>query len=73
VDTVSITDLNLLLGRLNAEYFLGGQVTLDVERARHEVQRQIATPLGLSLERAAAGVIEIFESTLRNEAVSRIK
>ena len=72
VDTVSITDLNLLLGRLNADYFLGGQVKLDVERARHEVQRQIATPLGLPLEQAAAGVIEIFESTLRNEAVSRI-
>lgn len=71
VDTVSITDLNLLLGRLNADYFLGGQVTLDVERARHEVQRQIATPLGLPLERAAAGVTEIFESTLRNEGASR--
>jgi N-methylhydantoinase A/acetone carboxylase beta subunit len=72
VDTVSITDLNLILGRLNPDYFLGGQVTLDVERARAEVERQVARPLGLSAEHAAAGVIELFESQLRNEAVGRI-
>ena len=72
VNTVSITDLNLVLGRLNPEYFLGGQVQLDVERARHEVKRQVAAPLGLGVEQAAAGVIELFETSLRNEAVGRI-
>jgi acetone carboxylase, beta subunit len=72
VETVSITDLNLVLGRLNPSYFLGGQVQLDVERARHEVERQVAAPLGLGVEQAAAGVIELFETSLRNEAVGRI-
>lgn len=72
VDTVSITDLNLVLGRLNADYFLGGQVTLDVERARFEIERQVARPLGLSVENASAGIIELFETSLRNEAVGRI-
>jgi N-methylhydantoinase A/acetone carboxylase beta subunit len=72
IETVSITDLNLVLGRLNPDYFLGGQVTLDVERARHEVSRQIAEPLGLGVEQAAAGVIELFETSLRNDAVGRI-
>jgi N-methylhydantoinase A/acetone carboxylase beta subunit len=72
VKTVSITDLNLVLGRLNPEYFLGGQITLDVERARAEVDRQVAKPLGLGLEEAAAGVTELFETQLRNEAVGRI-
>ncbi len=72
IETVSITDLNLVLGRLNAEYFLGGQVTLDLERARYEVERQIAKPLRLGLEQAAAGIIELFETSLRNEAVGRI-
>jgi N-methylhydantoinase A/acetone carboxylase beta subunit len=72
VETVSITDLNLILGRLNPDYFLGGQVTLDVERARAEVKRQVADPLGLGLEEAAAGVVELFESQLRNQAVGRI-
>src|SRR5271166_631830 len=71
LDTVSVTDLNLVLGRLNADYFLGGEVELDVERARAAIERQIARPLGLSVDAAAAGVIELFEQTLKNEAVGR--
>ena len=72
LDTVSVTDLNLVLGRINPDYFLGGDVKLDEERARAEVERQVAAPLGLGLEDAAAGVLELFEQTLKNEAVGRI-
>jgi N-methylhydantoinase A/acetone carboxylase beta subunit len=72
LETVSVTDLNLVLGRLNADYFLGGEVELDLELARAAVEQQIARPLGLELETAAAGVIELFEQTLKNEAVGRI-
>ena len=71
-DTVSVTDLNLVLGRLNPHYFLGGEVELDVELARAAIERQIARPLGLAVDAAAAGVIELFEQTLKNEAVGRI-
>lgn len=72
LDTVSVTDLNLVLGRVNPDYFLGGDIKLDPERAQHEVARQIAEPLGLDVAAAAAGVIELFEQTLRHEAVGRI-
>jgi N-methylhydantoinase A/acetone carboxylase beta subunit len=72
LETVSVTDLNLVLGRVNPDYFLGGDVELDPERARAEVNRQVAAPLGLDVEQAAAGVIELFEQTLKNEAVGRI-
>ncbi|MEX2253537.1 MAG: hydantoinase/oxoprolinase family protein [Thermoleophilaceae bacterium] len=72
LETVSVTDLNVVLGRLNPDYFLGGDVDLDPERARAEVERQVAKPLGLSVEDAAAGVIGLFEETLKNEAVGRI-
>jgi N-methylhydantoinase A/acetone carboxylase beta subunit len=72
LDTISVTDLNLVLGRINPEYFLGGEIKLDVERARAAVTQQLAEPLGLDLEDAAAGVIELFEQTLRNEAVGRV-
>ena len=72
LDTISITDLNLVLGRINPDYFLGGEVQLDVERAEAAVRAQLAEPIGLSVEDAAAGVIELFEQTLRNEAVGRI-
>jgi N-methylhydantoinase A/acetone carboxylase beta subunit len=72
LDTVSVTDLNLVLGRINPDYFLGGDIKLDAERARAEVERQIAEPLGLPVDEAAAGVVSLFEQTLRNEAVGRI-
>jgi acetone carboxylase, beta subunit len=72
VQTISVTDLNLILGRLNPDYFLGGEIQLDVERARDAVEAQLARPLGLPVEEAAAGVLELFEQTLRNEAIGRI-
>jgi acetone carboxylase beta subunit len=72
LETVSVTDLNLVLGRVNPDYFLGGDVVLDPERAEAEVRRQVAEPLGLDVPEAAAGVVELFEQTLRNEAVGRI-
>ena len=72
LETISVTDLNLILGRLNPDYFLGGEVKLDVERARDAVEHQLARPLGLGVDEAAAGVIELFEQTLKNEAVGQI-
>jgi len=72
VSTVTVTDLNLVLGRLNSEYFLGGQVTLDMERARAEVERQVARPLALSVEAAAGGIIDLFEEQLRLAALAKV-
>ena len=51
LETVSITDLNLVLGRVNPDYFLGGDIQLDPERAHAEVERQVAEPLGLDVAR----------------------
>src|SRR5204862_264489 len=61
LETPSVTDLNLVLGRVNPDYFLGGEVKLDTERARAAIEEQIAKPLGLGVEEAAAGVIELFD------------
>jgi acetone carboxylase beta subunit len=72
LETISVTDLNLVLGRVNPDYFLGGDVELDPELARAAVERQLAEPLGLEVDDAAAGVVGLFEQTLRNEAVGRI-
>jgi N-methylhydantoinase A/acetone carboxylase beta subunit len=72
LDTPSVTDLNLVLGRVNPDYFLGGYVKLDPERARRAVEEQIAEPLGLGVEQAAAGVIELFDETLKYEAVAQV-
>jgi N-methylhydantoinase A/acetone carboxylase beta subunit len=72
LDTPTVTDLNLVLGRVNPDYFLGGDVKLDVERARAAISDQVAGPLGLSVENAAAGVIELFDETLAYQAVAQV-
>lgn len=72
VQTVSVTDLNLALGRLNPDNFLGGQIALDLERCRYEVTRQIAAPLGLKLDEAAGGIVDLFEEQLRYAALARV-
>ena len=68
----SVTDLNLVLGRVNPDYFLGGDVKLDDERARAAIAEQIAEPLGLDVEQAAAGIIELFDETLNYQAVAQV-
>lgn len=65
LDVVSVTDCHIILGYLNPDNFLGGILDLDVPRARQCIQDQIATPLGLSVEDAAAGVIELLDLSLR--------
>ena len=72
LETPTITDLNLVLGRVNPEYFLGGDLPLDPEVARAAVAEQIAGPLGLGVEEAAAGVVELFEETLKYQAVAQV-
>lgn len=65
LDTVSVSDCHVVLGYLNPDNFLGGAIKLDVERARKYLKEQIADPLGLSVEDAAAGVIELLDLNLR--------
>jgi len=52
----TVTDANLVLGYLDAEYFNAGQMRLDVHAARAGIERDVARPLGLGVERAAWGV-----------------
>jgi N-methylhydantoinase A len=58
-DRPTVTDANLVLGRINADYFLGGALSVDVARAEAALQRDVATPLGLDLKAAARAVIDI--------------
>ena len=59
----TVTDANVVLGRLPADAKLGGRLELDSERAREAVGR-IASSLGVSVERAAEGIIEIAVQTM---------
>jgi len=59
----TVTDANLVLGRLNAGNFLGGEMKLDVNTARRVIEERIATPLGYRGEngmiKMADGIISI--------------
>jgi len=67
IDQPTINDCNVILGRLNPQYFLGGDLKLSVERALQGIQQQIAGPLGVDDPYlAAAGVIELVETRMRD-------
>ena len=60
----TITDANLVLGRLDAANFLGGQMRLDLAAARAAIASAIARPLSLSMEEAALGIIKIADTKM---------
>lgn len=64
-ESATVTDANLLLGRLRPGTLLGGNVPLDETAARDALVR-LAQPLGMSAEDAALGVL-----TLANEHMTR--
>jgi N-methylhydantoinase A len=55
----TVTDANVVLGRLNPARFLGGEMPLDVESAAAAIGLQLATRLGLSTNAAAQAVIDV--------------
>ncbi|MBL8706706.1 MAG: hydantoinase/oxoprolinase family protein [Rhodospirillales bacterium] len=60
----TVTDANLLLGRLDAQYFLGGAMALDLDGACRAVATKIAAPLGIDADAAAAGILRIANTSL---------
>jgi N-methylhydantoinase A len=63
-ERVTVTDANLLLGRIPADHFLGGEMQLDVERARRVLENTIAKPLGVSVDDACAAIIEVANASM---------
>ena len=55
----TVTDCNLLLGRLASDRFLGGEMKLDLAAAQNAIDKRIATPLNLSSVEAADGILRI--------------
>src|SRR5579864_5001440 len=61
----TVTDANLLLGRLQPTKFLGGQFTLDLERTRRVTQEWLTEQgSNLTLEKFAAGVVRVVNATM---------
>jgi len=62
----TVTDANLLLGRIMPDLFLGGEMTLDVDGASRAMTSHISGPLGLSVGEAADGIIRIAVTQMAN-------
>jgi len=60
----TVTDANLALGRLDGAFFLGGALPLDADAARAALQAEVAVPLGLNPDPAAAGVVALTNTGL---------
>ena len=60
----TVTDANVVLGRIDPGYFLGGEIALDLAAARSAVETSVAAPLGVSVPKAALGILEVANSTM---------
>ena len=60
----TITDANLVLGRISSDYFLGGEMRLDAEAARRAIQEKCADPLGMGVDEVALGIVEIANNAM---------
>jgi N-methylhydantoinase A len=71
----TVTDASLVLGFLNPDYFLGGQIGLDIEGAREAIREKIAKPLNMSVTEAASAIYRIVNAQMsdliRNATIQR--
>lgn len=64
----AVTDADLLLGRLDAERFAGGEIRLDIERSKTALQHSIGEQLRMDDETAAIGICEVVDENMANAA-----
>ena len=60
----TVTDANLLLGRLNPDFFLGGEMSIDSDAARRAIEERLAKPLGMDPLEVAEGVIRVVNASM---------
>ncbi|MGE5302803.1 MAG: hydantoinase/oxoprolinase family protein [Alphaproteobacteria bacterium] len=63
----TVTDADLVLGYLDPDYFLGGQMELDIDGARRALGR-LGEPLGMSIDQVAWGIHQIVNENMANAA-----
>jgi N-methylhydantoinase A len=67
----TVTDADLVLGRLNPRFFLGGRAALDREAAARAIEERIARPLEMSVEEAALAIVRIVDAHM-SDLVRRV-
>ncbi|MGB3387980.1 MAG: hydantoinase/oxoprolinase family protein, partial [Pseudaminobacter sp.] len=71
----TVTDAQIVLGRLDPDLVLGGDLKLDPELSRKAIEDKIARPLGMSIKDAALGILKIINNNMalaiRSNSVAR--
>lgn len=60
----TVTDANVVLGRLNPKTLLGGRMVVYPARARAAIEKELCQPLGLDIFEAAAGILDIVNANM---------
>ena len=67
-EAATVTDADVVLGRVDSRRFAGGKITLQPRRSHDAIAATIATPLGLGVEEAARGISEIVDENMASAA-----
>lgn len=71
----TVTDANIVLGRLDPDKMLGGDLKIDPSLSEKAIREKIAEPLGLSVKEAALGILRIVNNNMalaiRSNSVAR--
>jgi N-methylhydantoinase A len=68
----TVTDANVVLGFIDPDFFLGGQMKLDSEAARRVIDRRIARKLQISVEQAAFDIRRVASQRMAKEISDRL-
>src|SRR5208337_2888910 len=68
----TVVDCDLILGVVNPDYYLGGKIKLNKEKALARFKEEIARPLGLDVYEAAQGVLELINAVMRDQIRSLV-
>lgn len=63
-DQPTVTDANLILGRLSNSSMLAGKVGLNINRSVEVIETKLAKPLGMSIEQIASGIIKVINASM---------
>jgi N-methylhydantoinase A len=64
----TVTDADVVLGRIDPAKFAGGKIALDPDRAKRAVLADIGAKLGMPAEESARGIVEIVDETMASAA-----
>ena len=63
-DEPTVTDAQVVLGRLDADKLLGGDLVIDPDLSTRAIEDKLAKPMGLTVTDAALGIIRVVNSNM---------